>query len=49
VAFRFLSAEAVQQTTGNHPLAPMLEQVERNVGARPRAVSADTGYWNRSR
>jgi hypothetical protein len=26
-AFRFLSAAVVQQTTDNHPLAPMLKQV----------------------
>ena len=41
-----VAAEVIQQTTDNHQLAPMLEQVEQNVGAQPQAVSADRGYWN---
>jgi transposase len=41
-----VAAEVTQQTTDNHQLLPMLEQVEQNVGARPEAVSADSGYWN---
>jgi transposase len=41
-----LAAEVTQQTTDNHQLLPMLEQVEQNVGAQPEAVSADSGYWN---
>jgi len=36
----------IQQTTENHQFAPMVERTERNVGARPQAASADTGYWN---
>jgi hypothetical protein len=41
-----VAVEVIQQTTDNHQLAPMLEQVEQNVGAQPQAVSADSGYWN---
>jgi hypothetical protein len=41
-----VAVEVIQQTTDNHQLAPMLEQTEQNVGTRPQAASADTGYWN---
>jgi transposase len=41
-----VAAELVQDTTDNHQLVPMLEQVEQNVGAKPQAVSADSGYWD---
>jgi len=41
-----VAVEVIQQTTDNHQLARMLEQTEQNVGARPQAASADTGYWN---
>ena len=41
-----VAVDVIQQTTDNHQLAPMLEQTEQNVGARPQAASADTGYWN---
>ena len=41
-----VAVDVIQQTTDNHQLAPMLEQTEQNVGGRPQAVSADTGYWN---
>lgn len=41
-----VAAEVVQDTTDNHQLVPMLEQVERNVGTKPQAVSADSGYWD---
>jgi len=40
------AADLIQQTTDNDQLAPMLEQTERNVGARPQAAGADTGFWN---
>ncbi len=40
-----VAVDVIQQTTDNHQLAPMLEQVEQNVGAKPQAVSADSGYW----
>jgi len=41
-----VAVEVTQETTDNHQLAPMLEQVEQNVGAKPQAVSADSGYWD---
>lgn len=41
-----LAAEVIRQTTDNHQLEPMLEQVERNTGDRPLAATADSGYWN---
>lgn len=41
-----VAVEVVQQTTDNQQLLPMLEQVEQNLGAKPQAVSADSGYWN---
>ena len=41
-----VAADLIQQTTDNDQLAPMLEQTERNVGARPQAAGADTGFWN---
>lgn len=41
-----VAAEVIQQTTDNQQLLPMLEQVEQNLGAKPQAVSADSGYWN---
>ena len=41
-----VAVEVIQQTTDNQQLLPMLEQVEQNLGAKPKAVSADSGYWN---
>jgi transposase len=41
-----VAADVIQETTDNHQLVPMLEQVEQNVGAKPQAVSADSGYWD---
>jgi transposase len=41
-----VAVDVIQQTTDNHQLAPMLEQLEQNVGAKPQAVSADSGFWN---
>ena len=41
-----VAVDVIQQTTDNHQLAPMLEQLEQNVGANPQAVSADSGFWN---
>jgi transposase len=37
-----VAVDVIQQTTDNH----QLEQVEQNMGAKPQAVSADTGFWN---
>jgi transposase len=41
-----VAVEVIQQTTDNHQLVSMLEQVQQNVGALPEVVSADSGYWN---
>ena len=41
-----VAAEVSQATNDKHQLAPMLQQVEQNVGAKPQAASADTGYWD---
>ena len=41
-----VAAEVTQATNDKHQLAPMLEQVEQNVGAKPEAASADHGYWD---
>ncbi|MGA3213028.1 MAG: IS1182 family transposase, partial [Terriglobales bacterium] len=40
-------AAAVSQASNDaQQLAPMLAQVEQNAGAKPKAASADAGYWN---
>jgi len=41
-----VAVDVIQQTTDNHQLVPMLEQVRQNMGAKPQVVSADTGFWN---
>ena len=41
-----VAAEVSQASNDKHQLAPMLQQVEQNVGAKPQAASADTGYWD---
>jgi transposase len=41
-----VAAEVTQETTDNHQLLPMLEQVEENLGRKPEAASADAGYWS---
>ena len=41
-----VAADLIQDTTDNHQLVAMLEQVEQNLGAQPQAVSADSGYWD---
>jgi len=41
-----VAVDVIQQTTDNHQLVSILEQVENNAGARPQAVSADSGFWN---
>jgi transposase len=43
-----VAAEIIQQTNDKKQLAPMLEQVEKNMGAKPVAVTADTGYFSAS-
>jgi len=41
-----VAADVTQETVDNHQLLPMLKQVEQNLGRKPRAASADTGYWS---
>ncbi len=41
-----VAAEVTQLSNDKQQLVPLLEQVKRNVGARPQAVSADAGYWS---
>ena len=41
-----VAAEVTQETTDNHQLLPMLNQVEKNLGRKPDAASADAGYWS---
>jgi hypothetical protein len=41
-----VAAEVTQQTTDNRQLLPMLGQVEKNMGRKPDAASADAGYWS---
>ena len=43
-----VAAEITQQTNDKQQLAPMLEQVEKNMGAKPVAATADTGYFSAS-
>jgi len=46
-AHQCIVAHAVtQQENDRQQLAPMLEQVQNNVQAKPELVIADTGYWN---
>jgi len=41
-----VAADVTQETVDNHQLLPMLQQVEQNLGRKPQAASADTGYWS---
>jgi hypothetical protein len=41
-----VAAAVSQESNDKHQLAPMLEQVEQNVGAKPQVTSADNGYWD---
>jgi transposase len=36
----------VQEPNDKQQLAPMLAQVERNLGSAPELTTADAGYWN---
>jgi transposase len=40
-----VAADITQETNDSQQLAPMLEQVEQNMGSKPIACSADAGYW----
>lgn len=39
-------AEITQEINDKRQLAPMLAQVERNLGSKPEAATADTGYFS---
>jgi transposase len=41
-----VAAEITQQTNDKQQLAPMLDQVAKNMGAKPVAATADTGYFS---
>lgn len=41
-----VAADVTSQQGDRAQLVPMLEQVERNTGAKPEKVSADTGYYS---
>jgi transposase len=41
-----VAAEITQESNDKRQLAPMLEKVERNMGSKPAAASADTGYFS---
>jgi transposase len=41
-----VGAGITQDTNDKKQLVPMLEQVERNLGRKPAAVTADTGYFS---
>jgi transposase len=41
-----VAAAVTQATNDKQQLAPMLAQVEQNLGAKPAVASADNGYWS---
>ena len=41
-----VAAEITQESNDKRQLAPMLAQVERNLGTKPEAATADTGYFS---
>jgi hypothetical protein len=43
-----VAAEITQESNDKQQLAPMLERVAHNIGAKPRAATADTGYFSES-
>lgn len=43
-----VAAEITQDSNDKQQLAPMLELVEQNMGAKPQAATADTGYFSES-
>jgi transposase len=43
-----VAAEITQDSNDKKQLAPMLERVEQNMGAKPQAATADTGYFSES-
>jgi transposase len=43
-----VAAEITQESNDKQQLAPMLAQVAQNMGAKPQAATADTGYFSES-
>jgi transposase len=43
-----VAAEITQESNDKQQLAPMLERVAQNMGAKPKAATADTGYFSES-
>lgn len=43
-----VAAEITQESIDKQQLAPMLERVAQNMGAKPQAAAADTGYFSES-
>ena len=41
-----VAAEVTQESNDKQQLAPMLAQVEQNLGAKPKAATADAGYFS---
>lgn len=41
-----VASEVTQASNDKQQLAPMLAQVERNMGRKPQTASADNGYWS---
>ena len=41
-----VAAEITQESNDKRQLAPMLAQVERNLGSKPETATADTGYFS---
>jgi hypothetical protein len=41
-----VASEITQDCNDKQQLAPMLEQVQKNLATKPLAVSADAGYWS---
>jgi transposase len=41
-----VACDVTQQENDKHQLAPMVEQMQANLGARPDFITADTGYWD---
>lgn len=42
-----VAAEITQETNDKRQLVPMLAQVEQNLGAKPAAATADSGYFSK--
>jgi hypothetical protein len=41
-----VAAEITQESNDKQQLAPMLERVKQNMGAKPEAATADAGYFS---